>query len=85
MPVTSIAIENATLEYYPNPIADRLTISSDRLMKRVDVINSIGVTMVSKTVNDTNAVIDLTAYESGPYLLRIYYTDNGTVFKVVKQ
>ncbi len=54
-------------------------------MKRVDVINSIGVTMVSKTVNDTNAVIDLTAYESGPYLLRIYYTDNGTVFKVVKQ
>jgi hypothetical protein len=83
--VTSVNVERVALEYYPNPIVDGMIILADHMIKRIDVVNSVGITLVSKSVDDTSTVIDLKGYQSGSYLLRVYYVDHTTALKIVKK
>ncbi len=75
----------SSVNLYPNPTADRVTISAQGMMESVSMYDVYGKLINMMKVNDTNATVDLSSYASGVYFARIT-TENGVVTKrVVKK
>ncbi len=86
---TNVGISSYDLEssvsLYPNPTADRVTISAQGMMESVSMYDVYGKLISTMKVNDTNAIVDLSSYASGVYFARIT-TENGVVTKrIVKK
>lgn len=71
--VESVAQES--LKVYPNPANDYLTVEGE--MTSVEVYNTIGQCLLSKTVNGNSTRINLSEFNNGIYLLRV--NNNGEV------
>lgn len=56
---------------YPNPTDNALTIKADNDIQHINIYNVIGIKVMDMTINNKEAVIDLTNLESGMYLIEI--------------
>jgi len=65
-----------TLNIYPNPVKDVVTISSNNKIQEVRIINTLGNIEMQKLVNGYNVVIDKISFSQGVYLVLIK-TENG--------
>ncbi len=84
---TSLAssdFENSSFNYYPNPIDDKLHLSNNQTIDSVKVYNLIGQELFSKAINDTDAILDMSDFSSGTYLIKITSKENTKTIKVVK-
>lgn len=72
--------------YYPNPVEDKLYLSSKNTITKVEIYNLAGVKSETKTLNSTQAVIDTRHLRAGTYLFQILLS-NGAIetFKVLKK
>lgn len=66
------------LTIYPNPASSIATVSSEVVIDRVEVYNSVGGKLSAHAINSTSGNIDLSKYANGYYLLRCY--SGGQVF-----
>lgn len=76
--VSTVSVSENDIEglmVYPNPAKDVLNISAEA-MTRVSIINTLGQTIYDQAVDSDQTVIDMSAYETGVYMLRIT-TENG--------
>lgn len=74
------------IEVYPNPTSNNITINSAENITSVRVWDASGRAMVTYTANNTsNFVMDLSALQSGLYLLEIANEETITWSRVVKQ
>lgn len=75
----------ASFRAYPNPVKDFFTVSYNKEITNVTVVNMLGQTVFAKTVNATDAQIDMTSLPTGNYFVKV--TTEGAVktVKVVKQ
>ncbi len=73
--------ENNGVSVYPNPTKGQLNIIAQG-MKRITVMNTLGQVVYEVNANDDNAVIDMTNFGSGMYMLSIT-TDEGVTVKRV--
>ena len=64
---------------YPNPAKDMLNITAEN-MKRITINNVLGQIVYDQNVNSDNAVINMSQYEAGIYMVRIV-TENGIAVK----
>ena len=71
------------ISVYPNPFNDFLTIKGFNSYMQIDLLDLNGRIIKSELTSDTT--LDLTAIESGIYLLRISSADKSTVRKIVKR
>lgn len=72
----------STISVAPNPTSGSITISSEFTIKNVEVFNMLGRKVISTSNSNT---IDLSACQSGIYLLRVHAGDSVFTQKVVKQ
>ena len=73
------------LSLYPNPTHSKLLIESVEIIKRVDICDLRGALLSSKQATNSNITIDISDYQSGIYIARIYRDGQRTVnLKVIK-
>ena len=63
------------LMIYPNPTNGNLNINVEA-MKRISITNALGQIVYDQEANGNNAVIDMSQYQTGIYMVRIV-SDNG--------
>jgi len=73
-----------SFDIYPNPAKDVLNInlSGSESTYKIEIMDMIGKTHISKSIVDANATIDVAKLNSGLYLVQLY--DGDTVVKVKK-
>ena len=69
----------AGLMIYPNPTSGDLNINVEA-MKRITIVNTLGQIVYDHEANGDNAVVDMSQYQTGMYVVRIV-TDNGVAVK----
>lgn len=73
------------LKVYPNPVSDVLNLSFDQNISSVDVYNLVGQKMIAKTIDATNASLDMSKLSAGTYLVKIMANDSVKTIKVIKK
>lgn len=74
------------LKVYPNPVKNLLNIvSNNTTVENILVYDLLGKTILSKTVNGTSTMVDVSGLSNGIYLVRVVATQGEKVFKIVKE
>lgn len=78
--------KNANLTYYPNPVKDLLTITSDEKLVNVVIYNMVGQKIVENKLNDSTVKVEVGNLTSGTYVVEAF-TSGGKVkrFKIIKK
>ena len=77
---------NITANVYPNPVANMLTISSNSVIDRVDLINVTGQLVRTIENNKEQLInIDVSRLESGIYFLRLSSPEGVSVLQITKR
>ncbi|MBS7787856.1 T9SS type A sorting domain-containing protein [Flavobacterium sp. CYK-55] len=77
-----------SLEYYPNPTSGMVTFNlknSSSAINTVEVMDILGKTLLSKTVDYREATLDLSSFEKGIYLVKIKANGQEETIKIAKQ
>ena len=73
-----IAEESSYFSIYPNPVDDRLIISTNEIIKKINIYNVVGI-LIYSTEEDVNT-IDMRGFNSGVYFINIK-TENKYITK----
>lgn len=76
--------DNSKLVYHPNPVSNELNISYSSDITSVEVYNFLGQQVMAKTINQTDAKIDMSLLASGTYMVKINAETGFTTVKVIK-
>lgn len=71
----------ANVAMYPNPTSGMVTIKAEA-MRQLTIVNMMGQTVMTQTIDNDEVVLDMSSFENGMYLVNII-TDNGNVVKVL--
>ncbi len=75
----------AQLRVYPNPVIDRLTITFDYQLERIEVYNMLGQMVRFQQPNFTETEVDMINLPAATYIVRIYSNDSVKEVKVIKK
>jgi len=70
---------------YPNPVKDIFTISYNKNIAEVTVVNMLGQIVAKQTVQSTDAQVDMSALPAGNYVVKVAVDGAVQTLKVVKQ
>lgn len=73
------------LTYYPNPVKDVLTITNTNNIDAVSITNTLGQAVVTQTVNNTTAQIELSSLSKGIYFVEVASGSASKTIKVIKE
>lgn len=60
---------------YPNPANNIITISSRTMIKNLEILNSLGITLMKPSLQSSNLLVDITELNPGIYYCLIIYLD----------
>ncbi|WP_264521061.1 T9SS type A sorting domain-containing protein [Flavobacterium sp. N1994] len=83
----SLGIKNQELvdfKYYPNPVADKITLSNSKEISEVTIFNSIGQKVYETSPNSTSLQIDLSTLNASTYFVQVVSEGKKATVKVVK-
>lgn len=83
--VATNTFDNAKFSSYPNPVKDIFTVSYNKNITNVSVINLLGQELINKSNNDVQAKIDMSALATGNYLVKLTSDNEVKTIKVVKE
>ena len=83
IPVTYISEISNNLVVYPNPASDYVLISSDEVIKMIELYDLNGRNIKSLALNSNDYKIDLSVLNNGIYFLKIYTVNNIINKKVI--
>lgn len=66
-------------EVYPNPAADQLNISNGSRISGITVANILGEIVIDRNIESRNVRLNISALDSGYYILKIKTTDGNQV------
>lgn len=75
----------AQLRVYPNPVIDRLTITFDHQLQKIEVYNMLGQMVRLQEPNFTETEVDMSNLPASTYIVRIYSNDSVKEVKVIKK
>lgn len=79
--------DNTLVNVFPNPATDRVEMRTDgQAMERVELIGIDGKLMFARNnINDNNLNIDISAFDSGMYILKVYFEEGLVTKQIVKE
>jgi len=85
--ITSIELnKEVAFSYYPNPVKEKLYLSSNEIIKTVKILNISGKVMQYLTFDNEIVCIDFSQMKSGVYILEINgLQDSRENIKIIKQ
>lgn len=87
MPINKHFKEAVSIQVFPNPTAQKITIQVNKTINlKADLINILGQTIDSYLINKATSSIDLEALPAANYLLQIYNPETSSIktFKIQK-
>lgn len=69
---------------YPNPVSDYMNVSSGSVISEIRVFDLLGHTLMSKTINEKEVMIDLSHFSTGTYFLQVSSEKSSKVYKILK-
>lgn len=79
------SIDKSIFRAYPNPVTNILSISCTQNISNVYIINMLGQTVVSQTVNAQDVQVNMSELPTGNYVIKIIANDTFETLKIVKQ
>lgn len=73
--------EGQTLQTFPNPVADRLSISLNKDVSEYRIFNLIGNQIISNEITDKKSTIDVSSLASGVYIIKFYSNNIEAIVK----
>ena len=70
--------------YYPNPVKDVLNLMAVENIDTVTIYNLFGQQLANKTINATEAKVDMSSFATGTYIVNVISNKNVKTIKVVK-
>lgn len=77
--------ESTAVTAYPNPIENVLNVSSANEISNLTVVNMLGQTVLSKTVQSTEVQMDLSTLPAGSYFVKVSAGQSVKTIKILKQ
>ncbi|MCU0350138.1 MAG: T9SS type A sorting domain-containing protein, partial [Flavobacterium sp.] len=74
-----------SFKVYPNPAKNLLNIDSASNVQSVSVYNVIGQEVLNRTINSTNANLDISSLNTGVYVIRALIDGNVVTSKFIKE
>lgn len=74
-----------SFKVYPNPAKNLLNIDSASNVQSVSVYNVIGQEVLNRTINSTNANLDISSLNTGVYVVRALIDGNVVTSKFIKE
>ena len=72
------------IKFYPNPVVSKLNISNSSNITAVEVYNLVGQRVIYVQPNSLNAIIDMSALQNAPYIVKVFAGDKSKDIKVIK-
>lgn len=72
-------------EIYPNPVSDLLTVKSEETISHISIYNLLSVKVMEMTINNKEAVIDLSQLEEGMYFIEMKGENGISVKSLIKK
>ena len=84
-PLAIVSFEEAKIAMYPNPVSSSLSISSLENLNEISICNVVGQEVMSLKVNDTNAVINVSNFQNGIYIVKAFSEGKVSTSKFIKE
>lgn len=78
-----VNFQTYTTSIYPNPSNGVIEVSSDNDILHIDVLDTFGKVVFSKSVNDFSTKLDLQGLSAGIYYVKISYSGQSELLKLV--
>ena len=82
---TDSFLASSSLSIYPNPVTNVLTISASTPISGVKIFNILGALVHEVKTDSQNINMDMSAYSSGIYFIKIYNEEGFTSRKIIKK
>lgn len=76
---------NTSINLYPNPCSNEITIESEEMISDCSLYNSLGQFIMQYPLNTTNQTIDVSNLESGLYIMKLRVQDKMITRKIMKK
>jgi uncharacterized protein (DUF1684 family) len=73
------------LRYYPNPANNVLNIENATEINSVSIVNALGQSVISKTVNGNAVQVDVSSLSKGIYFVTVNSGNASKTIKVIKE
>lgn len=70
---------------YPNPVKNELHLSNDTIIETVEIFTTLGQSVATKTINNAEGIVDVSALASGSYVVRIKTPTAVQNLKIIKE
>ncbi|NHM01204.1 T9SS type A sorting domain-containing protein [Flavobacterium difficile] len=84
-PLSNQSFEEAKISMYPNPATSTLFISSLENIEAISIYNVIGQEVMNLKVNDSNAVLDVSSFQKGLYIVKTISAGKISSSKFIKE
>ena len=83
--LTTDSNENSNFNYYPNPVKNILNLNNNQEITQISIFNFLGQEVLTKSLNATNANLDLSNLVKGVYLVKVLANQQIKTFRVIKE
>lgn len=84
-PLAISTFDEAKISMYPNPVSSSLSISSVEKFDTISIYNVIGQEVMNLKVNNTNAVINVSNFQNGIYIVKAFSEGKVSTSKFIKE
>lgn len=85
---TSLSTRNLArfdFDFYPNPIEDKIVLSANETIKKVEIFNIVGKKINETVINTNQYQFSLGHLQNGIYIMKTYIGDNVGTTKLIKK
>lgn len=83
--LASASFEEAKIAMYPNPVSTSLSISSLEKLDTISIYNVIGQEVLNLKINTTNAIINVSNFQNGIYIVKTFSEGKVSTSKFIKE
>ena len=77
--------DNDNIRFYANPTSSLVNISYSNALNKVTITNLLGQVLQENKSNELQVTVDLSAYPSATYIIRVDADAKSKIIKVVKK
>ena len=79
------AFTDSNFNYYPNPVEQRLNISSNGIVEDIKIFNMLGQEVIHVEPNTENPQINMNGLQSGTYMMKVSIKGASQSFRLIKK
>src|SRR5690606_23174128 len=85
----TLSVGDVTLDtnfsYFPNPVKNTLQLNAQSNIQNVSIFNMLGQEVLRTAPNNVNSTVDMSALQTGAYLVKVTINDRTETVRVIKQ